>query len=318
MIHLITRQFDIVLSTKILKTLSSNMVVTQNDKDVNLLKIRVFNGAEEINYSQISRGEIYFEKRDKNVVQGNLEKVTDGFTYQMGTNEIACTGEVLAIIHLYGSSGERLSTSKFKFTVERDLENENAIKSSSQYAALQKIIVDFNEAFSDIINGISEEIPEIIQARHDSVRNKTFNNLRERLDQDSFDIDENANKIGNLSEMTTTEKTNLAGAVNEVKNEITSHKEEKATQKQVHGMMIQSGSVTISNVEAGAIRSATITFPLAFANTPIVLTAVDTVDPNKYGRTSVSGRTSTGVTIHWYNGSTVSTAISVRWIAIVL
>lgn len=175
------------------------MVVTQNDRDVNLLKIRVFNGNEELNYTQISRGEIYFEKRDKHVVQGDLNKVTDGFTYQMGTNEIACAGEVLAIIHLYGSSNERLATSKFKFEVERDLENENAIKSSSQYGALQKIIVEFNEAFSDIINGISEEIPEIIHARTDDVRNITFENLKARLNQDSQDIQNNTNQINAIS-----------------------------------------------------------------------------------------------------------------------
>lgn len=217
---MITRQFDIVLNTKVLKTLSSNMVVTQNDKDVNLLKIRIFNGNEEIDYLQINKGEIFFEKKDKNVVQGDLEKVTDGFTYQMGTNEIACIGEVLAIVHLYGNSGERLATSKFKFEVERDLESESAIKSSSQYGALQKILVEFNEAFSDIINGISEEIPEIIQARHDPIRNTTFQNLRARLDADSVDIDELKLHVGDLHSLNTNEKSNIVEALNEVNDKI--------------------------------------------------------------------------------------------------
>ncbi|WP_053957172.1 BppU family phage baseplate upper protein [Inediibacterium massiliense] len=223
---MITRQFDIILNTKILNTLTSNMVVTQNDKDTNVLKIKVFDGDSEIDYTQVDHARIFFEKRDKEVIQGDLTKVSDGFTYQMGTNEIACNGEVLTIIHLYGSNNERLATSKFKFEVERDLENKNAIKSSSQYSALETIIVEFREEVSKLqeeVNKIiaegSTNIPEIINARHSTPKNKQFNTLKERLDDVEQDTKLNHDKISILEEANNSQTADLAKLNDEISNE---------------------------------------------------------------------------------------------------
>ena len=62
------------------------------------------------------------------------------------------------------------------------------------------------------------------------IKSKSIRKGDGSLEYTPDDIQEIDNKIGNLSTMPTTEKTNLAGAVGEVKNELSSHKAEIASQ----------------------------------------------------------------------------------------
>lgn len=126
--------------------------LVQNDKDVYGLTIHVTDGVMEIDYSQISSATIAFSKADNTVVQGNLTVGAGALTYTMGTNEIACPGDVLTSIQLIGAANERLTTARFKFHVVRDLIIPGTVQSVSEFAILQQLVADVNQLKQDIVN----------------------------------------------------------------------------------------------------------------------------------------------------------------------
>jgi hypothetical protein len=79
-----------------------------------------------------------------------------------------------------------------------------------------------DERISTIITTPAEGVSaqEIIDARKGELA------LGDKIDALDLADSELFNKIGNLSNLTTIEKTNLVGAVSEVKNEVTSHEAE--------------------------------------------------------------------------------------------
>ncbi len=135
---MLTKTHDIVL--KLIETdyIDTGIKIVQNDALSHFLRIKVSDGFNEINYGDIDSAIVVFAKQDGNVVQGNLTKQVDRFTYSMGTNEIAYPGVVLACVQLMGPSGQRLTTSRFKFTVIEDLLDPSAVESSTEFAALQQ------------------------------------------------------------------------------------------------------------------------------------------------------------------------------------
>jgi len=129
----------------------------QNDKGVYVLHIRITEGDKEIDYTQVSSATITFALANGAVVQSDPTRLTvsaTGITYQMGTSEIACPGKVLASIQLFGSSGERLSTARFAFQVERDLITPAAVQSTSEFPILQKLVQDVQAAVITYFNNI--------------------------------------------------------------------------------------------------------------------------------------------------------------------
>lgn len=150
---MITRNFDIMVRIPEQGYIPLCFQLVQNDKDVYGLTIHITDGVTEIDYSQILRATIAFSKSDGTVVQGNLTKGAGGaFTYTMGTNEIACPGDVLTSIQLIGAANERLTTARFKFNVVRDLITPSAVQSVSEFAILQQLVEDVNQLKQDIVN----------------------------------------------------------------------------------------------------------------------------------------------------------------------
>ena len=127
----------------------------QNDKDVYVLRIRITEGDEEIDYTQVSSATITFALANGAVVQSDPTRLTvsaTGIIYQMGTSEIACPGKVLASIQLFGSSGERLTTARFQFEVVADLITPGAVQSESRFPLLQQLVADVEQLKQDIVN----------------------------------------------------------------------------------------------------------------------------------------------------------------------
>ena len=129
----------------------ADMKVTQNDIDTNEVIVRVFDQSDvEIDYATITSALIIFTKPDYHVVQGDMIVQADHLYYKMGTNEIACTGEVKAQIQLIGSSGERLTIGGFSFTVQADPVTPWTVQSSSEYGILRSLIVEAQAAINDV------------------------------------------------------------------------------------------------------------------------------------------------------------------------
>lgn len=136
---MITRNFDIVLRIPEQSHIPQLFQIVQNDVDVYILTVKITDGVNEIDYSEVSSATITFVKSDGNVVQGNMTVGADALTYTMGTNEIACPGYVLTSVQLIGSSNERLTTARFRFEVIPDLLKPSAIRSTTEYAELQRL-----------------------------------------------------------------------------------------------------------------------------------------------------------------------------------
>lgn len=120
------------------RAIDTGIVFVQNDKDVYKLNVRVFDGDNEIDYSQVESATITFSKADGTVVQGDMQKATNMLTHYLGTNEIAAPGKLLASIQLLGAN-ERLTTARFVFTVEKDLITPDTVKSTSEFPILQQL-----------------------------------------------------------------------------------------------------------------------------------------------------------------------------------
>src|SRR5690606_29007739 len=117
------REFDLTIRVPQQDYNDTGIKLVQNDQNVYYFNIRITDGINDIDYSQVERATITFKKRDGHVVQGNLVPADTGYTYKLGTNEIACPGKVVASIQLYGALDERLTTARFAFEVVQDLIN---------------------------------------------------------------------------------------------------------------------------------------------------------------------------------------------------
>lgn len=171
-VPMITKTYNIVLQIGREDIVTAPAVVVQNDNDVYSIRINVFDGNTEIDYSQVESATITFVKEDKNVVQGNLLKDANGFTYEMGTNEIACPGTVIAAVQLIGPSNERLTTSRFKFKVINDMIIPSAVQSTTEFAMLQQLKTEL-----EAINVVSLQ-NEVTAHKADNVNSKTVHGIK--------------------------------------------------------------------------------------------------------------------------------------------
>jgi hypothetical protein len=138
---MILKEYNLSVRLPQEKAIDTGITLVQNDKDVYKLNVRIFDGVNEIDYSEVDSATITFLKRDNNVVQGNMAVEADQLSYTLGTNEIACPGKVLVGIQLFGST-ERLSTARFVMSVERDLVTAEAVQSTSEFSILQQLKQD--------------------------------------------------------------------------------------------------------------------------------------------------------------------------------
>ena len=137
---MITREFDLTIRVPQQDCNDTGIKLVQNDQNVYYFNIRITDGINDIDYLQVERATITFKKRDGHVVQGNLVPADTGYTYKLGTNEIACPGKVVASIQLYGAPDERLTTARFAFEVVQDLINPSIVESTTEFDALTRAI----------------------------------------------------------------------------------------------------------------------------------------------------------------------------------
>ena len=149
---MITREFDLTIRVPQQDYNDTGIKLVQNDQNVYYFNIRITDGINDIDYSQVERATITFKKRDGHVVQGNLVPADTGYTYKLGTNEIACPGKVMASIQLYGALDERLTTARFAFEVVQDLINPSMVESTTEFDALTKAIVMMEDLESRLEN----------------------------------------------------------------------------------------------------------------------------------------------------------------------
>jgi hypothetical protein len=163
---MVTKNFALTLQLTWSGYQETDIRVTCNDAEVNVLTIEVYDGTTEIDYSEVASGTITFVKDDGNVVQGDLTINAGNITYTMGTNEIAIPGSVRASVQLYGSSDERLTTARFRFYVDEDLISASSVESTTEYSILQTLKTEL-EAIDvvDLTNDFNSHLAETVDIK---------------------------------------------------------------------------------------------------------------------------------------------------------
>ena len=136
---MITQIHELIIRIKESNYIKTDIRIVQNDCKVHIFNIKVFDELTEIDYNIVGSATITFLKNDQNVVQGNLTKTANGYSYELGTNEVAYPGTTLASIQLMGTNGERLTTARVEFYVIMDLINPSLVKSTTEFAILQEL-----------------------------------------------------------------------------------------------------------------------------------------------------------------------------------
>ena len=142
---MITKTHDIVLQITEPDYIKTGIKLVSHDNLTNILNIKIYDNNVEIDYSKVHHANIIFAKPDGTFVQGDLVKVSTGYTYVVGTNDTAAPGNIIASIQLYGAAGERLSTSRFSFQVITDLLNPSAVESTTEFDFLEQLRHELEE-----------------------------------------------------------------------------------------------------------------------------------------------------------------------------
>lgn len=117
----------------------------QGDTDVYPLTITLTNDGKKMDLTGRTVT-ITFKKPDKNKVEEQCEIVdaTNGkIKYQLGTQEIAVSGNVLATVQIF-EGVKRLTSTQFDFWVNEQLDDGTAVASSTEYPIITQLISDCN------------------------------------------------------------------------------------------------------------------------------------------------------------------------------
>jgi hypothetical protein len=117
--------------------------LTQGDSGTNTFTIRVYDGTVEIVYASVTSAIIVFSKPDGTTVQGNMTVGAASLIYTLGANEIAAQGIVTASVQLEGATTERLTIQRFQFEVQRDPVTTDSVVSTTEYAAIKALEIEF-------------------------------------------------------------------------------------------------------------------------------------------------------------------------------
>ena len=191
---MITKTHDLALQITEPDYIKTGIKLVSRDNLTNILNIKIYDNNVEIDYSKVHHANIIFAKPDGTFVQGNLVKVSSGYTYTVGTNDTAAPGNVVASVQLYGASGERLSTARFSFQVIVDLLNPAAVESTTEFDILEQLrqeleaidVVNLTNNFNSHLSESAQYIasktqrdlfPEIIDLHYGILRGVGWNAL---------------------------------------------------------------------------------------------------------------------------------------------
>lgn len=118
----------------------------QGDTKVNVFEIDLKKNGEAIDLAGATIA-VVFKKADGHTVIGQAQ-IADAehgkIEYRLGTQEIACPGRVDAEVQIYGSDGQRLTSKGFYFYVRAQLDDGQAIESTTEYPILTALIAELN------------------------------------------------------------------------------------------------------------------------------------------------------------------------------
>jgi hypothetical protein len=118
----IRKTFNIELNTQLKQSPMTDIIISQGDNASVVFNFRIYNGANEIDYDNVSSAYLHLERPGRRLTKQQLQKRSgNGFTTILQPQSNALVGRVTGILALYCNDGSRVNTFNFAFTVMRDI-----------------------------------------------------------------------------------------------------------------------------------------------------------------------------------------------------
>lgn len=162
------------------KNLVTNVeTLVQNDVNSNKFEIEIYNDGLKMSLDENYKLEVAAKKADHTVVVDEAQNLTNLVVWSLSEQVLTCAGYVLAELRILNAADVLTASQSFKFLVRPNNLNDETIKSTSQYRALDEAVKKA-EALEKELQGVPEKVAEI-KAQFDTVKTALDNSQKELL-----------------------------------------------------------------------------------------------------------------------------------------
>lgn len=140
------------------KNLVTNVeTLVQNDKNTSSFEIELFNDGKKIMINESDKLEVAAKKADGTVVVDEVKNNITHALWSLSEQVLTCAGYVLAELRILNAADVLTASQSFKFLVRPNNLNDETIKSTSQYRALDEAVKKA-EALEKELQGVPEQV----------------------------------------------------------------------------------------------------------------------------------------------------------------
>lgn len=160
------------------KNLITNVeTLVQNDINSNIFEIEVFNDGEKMRLEETYKVEVAAKKSDGTVVVDQASNYINTVEWKLSQQALTCSGYVIAEVRILSNKDVMTASQSFKFLVRPNNLNDETIKSTSQYRALDEAVKKAEELQKEL-QGVPEQVASI-KAQFDTVKTALKNSQKE-------------------------------------------------------------------------------------------------------------------------------------------
>lgn len=170
---MINKRYKIVLDL-IRQELSNVETLVQNDINSNEFEINIFENGSKYNIDSGNKVEIACKKSDGTVVVDEVQFIDNIITWTLSKQVLTASGYVEAEVRILENENILTASQSFKFLVRPNLINDDTIKSTSQYRALDEALKKAKEIIEQTktLPEEAKKIRDIIESAETLLENK--------------------------------------------------------------------------------------------------------------------------------------------------
>ena len=172
------KKYRLVLDLK-KNFVSSVETLVQNDVNTNEFEIELFDDGVPYLIDEKNKLEVAAKKSDGTVVVDSATGIQNTVSWQLSEQALTASGYVEAEVRVLEDTGVLTASQYFKFLVRPNLINDETIKSTSQYRALDEAVKKAEELKKEL-EGVPEKVAEI-KSEFDNVKTTLENTQKELL-----------------------------------------------------------------------------------------------------------------------------------------
>lgn len=153
--------------------------LVQNDVNTNEFEIELFDDGVPYLIDEKNKLEVAAKKSDGTVVVDSATGIQNTVSWQLSEQALTASGYVEAEVRVLEDTGVLTASQSFKFLVRPNLINDETIKSTSQYRALDEAVKKAEELKKEL-EGVPEKVSEL-KSEFDNVKTSLENAQKELL-----------------------------------------------------------------------------------------------------------------------------------------